>query len=417
MRLYPVGAVLSTLMLWACNQPIQEHASLPPVPVVGPWHMELDLDSTEGVVTLPFQFDLEQRAGQWRMFVHNQDETIEVDSIAVKGDSIRIRMPFFDSEFRGTLMGTNSIQGSWYNLYKGPDYTIPFHATSGERPRFAGTANSSVDISGDWEVHFLDGENSEPAIGIFTSDNGLVKGSFATETGDLRFLEGITTKDSLYLSSFNGVQAFLFRAALRNDSIVGEFRSGHRWKQAWYAVRNPAFTLANDETLTALDPAHPVAFSFTGIDGTLHALTDDQYRGKPVVMEIMGTWCPNCVDQSRLIDELYTKYHNDGLEAVAIAFERYPDTTRALAAIRHFRDKLGIDSDLLYGGMANRDSVAVKLPFIKELKSFPTTLLIGRDGTVRHIYTGIYGPGTGARYVRFKERMENAIVELLREPM
>ena len=182
-------------------------------------------------------------------------------------------------------------------------------------------------------------------------------------------------------------------------------------------MRNPAFTLANDETLTSLDPAHPVAFSFPGLDGNWRTLSDDQYRGKTVVLEIMGTWCPNCVDQSRMLDELYSKYHKDGLEAVAIAFERYPDTTRALAAIRHFRDKLGIDSELLYGGMANRDSVAVKLPFIKELKSYPTTLLIGRDGTVRHIYTGIYGPGTGARYVRFKERMENAIVELLREPV
>ena len=58
-----------------------------------------------------------------------------------------------------------------------------------------------------------------------------------------------------------------------------------------------------------------------------------------------------------------------------------------------------------------------KLPFISQLKSYPTTLLIGRDGTVRRIFTGIYGPGTGARYTRFKDRMENTIVELLREPV
>jgi hypothetical protein len=87
-----------------------------------------------------------------------------------------------------------------------------------------------------------------------------------------------------------------------------------------------------------------------------------------------------------------------------------------MAAIRHFGQKLGIGYDLLYAGPAKSDSVEHRLPFISKLKSYPTTLLIGRDGKVQHIYTGIYGPGTGARYIRFKERMENAIVEMLRGP-
>lgn len=379
--------------------------------------MVLDLDSTAAEVNLPFQFDLEHEQGHWRLYVHNQDETIVVDSVLVKGDSIKVRMPLFDSEFRGTIRDSACFHGWWYNFYKGPDYAIPFTAKLGRQPRFHGpAAPSAVALAGDWEVHFLDGENSEPAIGIFSVNGSHVKGSFATETGDLRFLEGITTQDSLFLSTFNGFQAYLFRAAIRNDSIVGEFRSGHRWKQAWYAVRNPSFTLANDETLTQLDPRHPVAFTLPDMDGTMRSLADARYKGKAVVVEIMGTWCPNCMDQSRMLDELYGKYHNEGLEAVAVAFERYPDRARALSAMRHFRSKLGIEYDLLYGGMAQSDSVVRKLPFISKLKSYPTTLLIGRDGTVRHIYTGIYGPGTGARYIHFKERMENALVELLREP-
>lgn len=380
--------------------------------------MALDLDTTAGVLELPFQFDLLRTSAGWRMVVHNQDEAISVDSIVIKEDSILVHMPFFDSEFRGLIMDTGRIQGLWYNHYKGPGYAIPFTAQSGDRPRFNRQGKPArTDISGDWEVHFIDGNEDEPAIGIFSVDQGRVKGSFATVTGDLRYLEGITTNDSLFLSTFNGSQAFLFRAAIRNDSLLGEFRSGHRWKQPWYAIRNPQFRLADDETLTRIDPAHPVAFTLPDVDGTPHSLADPQFRGRVVLVEIMGTWCPNCLDEGRMVNELYAKYHKDGLEAVSLCFERHADSASAIKAMRQFKRKLGIGYDLLYGGVANKDSVVQKLPFIQKLMGYPTTLLIARDGTVKHIYTGIYGPGTGVRYAQFRDRMENSIVELLREPI
>lgn len=407
---------LLLFLISACQQR-EEQAEVDKL-VTGPWHMVLDLDTTSATLELPFQFDLNHTGNAWSLVIHNQDEAIHVDSVVMDGDSIMIRMPFFDSEFRGTILNAQEIQGSWYNLYKGPGYAIPFTAKAGVRPRFANTASSSsVDISGDWEVHFTDGEEDEPAIGIFAVENGHVKGSFATETGDMRFLEGITTPDSMFLSSFNGSQAFLFRAAVHQDSIVGEFRSGNHWKQAWYAIRNPYFTLADDETLTKLDTTQAVGFAFPDLNGEIRSMSDPKYQGKVLVVEIMGTWCPNCLDEARMLHEFHDKYEDQGLQTVALSFERYPDTTSAMQAIRHFRDKLGIDYDMLYAGVAHKDTVVKKLPFISQLKSYPTTLLIGRDGTVRRVFTGIYGPGTGARYTRFKERMENSIVELLREPV
>ncbi len=405
------------LLICACHQANTTPENVNHALSTGHWRMELDLDSTDHHLGLPFLFDVDHRNSGWCFTIHNQNESIVVDSVNVQGDSIRVYMPFFDSEFRGIIQDTGHFHGTWHNHYKGPDYAIPFTATWGPEPRFITPPESAAtDIAGDWEVHFIEQDGSEPAIGIFTADEGKVRGSFATETGDLRFLDGITTRDSLFLSSFNGSQAFLFRAAIRNDSLVGEFRSGHRWKQPWYGIRNPTFKLANDETITTLVPGQLIAFKFPDTDGNLRTLADEQYRGKAVVIEIMGTWCPNCMDQSRMLDELYGKFHKEGMEAIALSFERYPNQDRALAAIRHFKKRLGVRYEMLYGGMANRDSVAHRLPFISKLMSYPTTLLIGRDGTVRHIYTGIYGPSTGTRYLRFRERMENAIAELLREP-
>jgi peroxiredoxin len=412
---FPLPALLSLAVLSAgCGQAVKE----PTVELLTPgaWRLVLDLDSTVGNKPLPFQFDLAHNGAGWKMTVHNQAEAIAVDSVVVRGDSFLVRMPFFDSEFRGVIQDPKTITGLWYNHYKGPDYAIPFTATAGVALRFQGhAATPPPAISGDWEAHFVTDKDDEPAIGMFQVNGNTVTGTFATETGDLRFLDGMANADSLFLSTFNGSQAYLFEAAFRHDSIIGEFHSGHRWKQRWYAVRNPDFKLGNDETLTQLDPKQPVAFSFPSAEGGMRSLSDDRYEGKVVVVEIMGTWCPNCLDESRMLNELYGRYHDSGLGMLALAFERYPSEAASMASIRHFHDKLGLGYDILYAGRANADSVMAKLPFIAHFMSYPTTLLIGRDGTVRHIYTGIYGPGTGARYVQFKERMENAIVDLLRE--
>jgi len=412
---FPLPALFSLAVLMAgCGQDIKE--STVDILTPGAWHIALDLDSTVGNKPLPFQFDLTHNGAGWKMTIHNQEEAITVDSVVLRGDSFLVRMPFFDSDFRGVIKDPKTITGSWYNHYKGPDYAIPFTATAGDAPRFQGHASTPPpDISGDWEAHFVDGMDDEAAIGMFNVRGNAVTGTFATETGDMRYLDGMANTDSLFLSTFNGSMVYLFEAAFRHDSIIGVFHSGYRRQVRWYAVRNPGFKLGNDETLTQLDPKQHVAFSFPSADGGMCSLSDDRYKGKAVVVEIMGTWCPNCLDESRMLNEMYGKYHGDGLEMLALAFERYPDQTMAIASIQHFHDKLGLNYDMLYAGMANSDTVMSKLPFIAHFMSYPTTLLIGRDGTVRRIYTGIYGPGTGTRYVQFKDRMENSIVDLLRE--
>jgi thiol-disulfide isomerase/thioredoxin len=406
---------LLPILCWTgCRDPAPVEAALPLV--TGPWRMELDLDSTTGHVPLPFTFDLGHEGGAWSITIHNQLERIQVDSIVLEGDSIRIRMPFFDSEFRGVIAGDSAFNGLWTNHYKGLGYAIPFMARAGGQPRFLGQdSRPPAAISGDWEVHFNGPDGEEPAIGIFRTEGQQVTGSFATETGDLRFLEGRVSSDSLWLSTFNGFQAYLFRAAIRGDSLIGEFRSGHRYRQPWHGVRNPDFKLADDETATQLDPAHPFAFAFPGLDGRVHRHTDPEFAGKVLVVEVMGTWCPNCLDEARMLQEFQALYGQDGLRVVGLGFERFPDRERSLAALKRFRDGVGISYQLLYAGAARGDTVEAKLPFIEEFKSYPTTFLVARDGTVRHIYTGIYGPSTGDRYLRFRERMQNAILDLLRE--
>ena len=38
-----------------------------------------------------------------------------------------------------------------------------------------------------------------------------------------------------------------------------------------------------------------------------------QFAGKPLIVDIFGTWCPNCHDEAPVLEKLYQKYKDQGL--------------------------------------------------------------------------------------------------------
>lgn len=369
--------------------------------------------------SLPFNFNLGKEAtGAWVAHVHNGAEDIRVDDIEISRDSFLLRMPLFDSEFRGEFLNDSTIRGEWYNYLKGPDYHVPFTAHAGLEHRFPGPCNGKSNIAGAWETHFSQGTNDAyNAIGLFEQfENGKATGTFITETGDYRYLEGIVNNDSLKLSCFDGSHAFLFLAAMKGDSLVGSFRSGTHWEEPWVAVRNADFQLSDPDSLTSLREGYDmVNFSFPDLDGQLVSPSDPKFKDKTLMVQVMGSWCPNCVDETNLLNELYGTYKDKGLEVIAVAFERYPDTTRALAGLRHFQKTLDISHTLLYGGVATKENVAEKLPFLDHMMSYPTCIFVDRNGKVRRIRTGFSGPGTGEHYAKYKRNLEVFVQQLLAE--
>lgn len=384
-------------------------------PRVGPWHVSLDLGSTE----LPFTFHLEQLPdSSLRIHVQNGAEVIIVDDVERRGDSIIVRMPLFDSEFKGRTESEGLFTGHWYNYLKGPDHKLPFTARAGEFPRFPVATPARMDPSGIWEVHFSPGApDSYPAIGLFEQQgDGKITGTFLTETGDYRYLEGSVSGDSLRLSCFDGSHAFLFKAVLAGDSLKGVFHSGNHWQEPWVAVRNPDFQLRHPDSLTFLREGYDmVDFRFPRIDGGTVSPNDTPYKGTVRLVQIMGSWCPNCVDETRLLNEIHARHKDEDLNVISVAFERYQDTVRAMEGLRRFRDVLDVRYPILYGGMAGKGEAAERLPFLNHVMSYPTLIIIDHNGSVRRIRTGIYGPSTGAHYEQHKRSLEQFVESLLQE--
>ena len=111
------------------------------------------------------------------------------------------------------------------------------------------------------------------------------------------------------------------------------------------------------------------------------------------------------------MQDLYARYHAQGLEVIALAFEYTGDPQRDGKQLRLFAEEHGLHYPLLLAGSTDDD--AKKLPQLVNFGAYPTTIFIGRDGLVKHIHTGFEGKATGERFTRLKEQIESLVKELL----
>ena len=263
---------------------------------------------------------------------------------------------------------------------------VPFQAYFGKRNRFETKAPPTVNISGIWETYFdINTSDEYPAKGIFTQDENIVRGTFRTKTGDYRYLEGVVDGDSLKLSTFDGAHVFLFKAQVTDSTLVGRFFSGNHSIEDFMAARNEVFELPDANSLTFLREGYDkFDFSFPNENGQLVSLSDAQFQNKPVLIQIMGTWCPNCLDETRFYIDFFKDNPDLDMELVALAFEYAKTKEKAFEGIRRLRERVGADYPILLAqyGTSNKQKANEKLPMLNHILSYPTTIYIDRDGEV-----------------------------------
>ena len=369
---------------------------------------------------LPFNFEIKKIAGKTQLVIHNAEERIMVTEITSKKDSFNFKMPVFDSEFRCQLFGDTLLKGVWVNHAKKEHNVIPFMANYGNLKRFLFLPEKSNPFyEGKWEVAFSpNAKDSSKAIGMFSYPNGssYVTGTFLTETGDYRYLEGMVHDSTLYLSCFDGSHAYLFTAENNGTEITnGHYYAGTAWEEPWIGKRNDVYKLRDPETITKLkSQSDKVTFSFNNLLDKKVSLADLRYKNKPVIIQIMGTWCPNCMDETAYLAGLYNTYANQGLEIIALAYERTPDLNKVKNNITRLKRKFDARYEFLITGLTGKDKASESLPFLNEITTFPTLILLDKNHHVKTIYAGFNGPGTGNEYIIFKAKFESLVKELIK---
>ncbi|MCB9081640.1 MAG: TlpA family protein disulfide reductase [Lewinellaceae bacterium] len=434
------GAIL--LSASGCFVAENPYSSLPP----GIWRAVLKLDSrpvsqnpkgeplpdkvnlkfeevTDG--ELPFLFEVKYvTPDSFYLEIINGEERIVVTDIHMgrtkylAKDTFRIDFPVFDSYIHG-LYEENVMEGEWVVLNRGDNYRIPFVAKFGQGHRFTTLRKTpAIDLTGRWEVTFglVEGEEPYPAIADFVQQGNELTGTFMTETGDYRYLEGTVQANKVYLSVFDGSHAFLFEAKIQPDStLVGSFRSGRHYQTLWQAKRNSAAKLRDPDSITWLKPGmQQFDFQFPNTSGKMVSLSDPAYAGKIKLVQIMGTWCPNCRDETMFLLNFLKEKQNPDLAVIALAFERQTTQEKAFHAINTYRDRLQIPYEVLWAGSSDKAEAAKSLPMLNQIYSFPTLIIVDKENRVRRIHTGFAGPATEA-YKSFTQEF-SAYIEELSEP-
>ncbi|HKR06755.1 MAG TPA: TlpA disulfide reductase family protein [Bacteroidia bacterium] len=377
----------------------------------GIWRATLSLPGGE----LPFNFELKKNNNLYIIEIINGEEKISVNEITLKDDSLFARLPVFDSEIK-VKISQNEMSGEWINYSRKENKSIPLNAKAGIKYRFFENSDGpQLSVAGRWEAGFSPGtKDSSFAIGIFSQDKDHVTGTFLTTTGDYRYLDGMIIKDSLYLSCFDGAHAFLFKTKVEGNKMEGIYFSGNHWKENWVAERNENIELPNPDSLTFLKSGYDkINFSFPGLDSNMIQLSDKKFQNKVVVLQIMGSWCPNCMDESVFLADYYKKNHSKGIEFIGIAFEKTNDFQKAVSNIERMKNRFGMDYTLVIAG--NRENANTALPMLNRIMGYPTTIFIDKKGKVRKIYTGFTGPATGKYYEKYKDDFDGFITKLLAE--
>lgn len=398
-----VAALLCSCSLTAQQLPLK----------VGTYTAQLQLNQA---TVLPVRLTVEEKDKQRLLVIHNAEERIELKVKKREGDTLVVPFPNFDSELRFVTRKKRFIKGYWVNFNKAGNYRVPFEAAIAKKPE-ALTVVPDVNLSGNWETWFSPGtDDQEPAVGIFHQENNRVTGTFLTETGDYRFLEGTVEKSTFYLSCFDGSHAFLITGSVSGSAIQGTFYSGNHYQTNWVSNRNDAFQLHDPDSLTQLKTDNSrVSFTLKDIQGNSYTFPNPDVFNKVVIIQIMGTWCPNCLDETKYYKELYSQYHDKGLEIISIGYEAADTFEEQAAKILRLKNRHDLDFTFLVGGKANKALASEQFSMLNEVISFPTTIFIGKDGLVKRIHTGFNGPGTGTYYTEYVEKTKALIEALLAE--
>lgn len=372
--------------------------------------------------TVVFNMQVSKEKTGTFFYIINADEKIKAGPVSVTNDSINFAMPVFESSFKTKRNADGSFQGIWNKGTTGEFQNWPFYAYPNQLYRFTKNQGNAVyNISGKWDVT-ITRPNGTPrkALAEFEQMGDKLTGSFITPTGDYRFLEGIVTGDSLKLSTFDGSHAYTFYAKIASAQKItgGVYLAGYSGKETWSAVKDKNVKEPVQELPTKLKPGESkLNFTFNDLEGKPVSINDERFKNKVVIVQLMGSWCPNCMDETKFLSEFYNKYRSRGVEIVSLAYEYSTDIERSRKSLSKFQKLFNVQYPMLITGVTSTDEQKTEktLPQLTPIRSFPTSIFLDRKGNVREIHGVFYGPGTKQYFEEYKKIFTNIVEGLLKE--
>lgn len=400
--------LLIPLILAACSNANKKEES--PLSE-GRWTMVFDISDSTRWAAIPVRFTVNEK-GHFTLV--NGEEEIQLTHWERKGDTLVAKIEPYLSSLHYVIKDRKNIVGYWQDEAR-EDYKIPFTAA----PSLPSSASDIEwkDIVYDATFSYDCIDCAYKAVGVFNADNGVMTGTFLTETGDYRFLQGETYRNgNFYLSCFDGAHLFHFTGTVAGDSIVnGRFSSGKHHSELWNARKDANVQLRDPDSLTYLKPGtEEFVFHVRNMKGDSVIFDNDSFQNKVTIVQILGTWCPNCTDETQFWKKA-TAELGPGIQVIPVAFERGDSFEKHLNAVTNYKKQFQLPYEVYIGGQLSKGNAAQVFSGLNTIMSFPTSVILDKKGKVRSIHTGFYGPSTGKYHRLYTERLRMQIEALLKE--
>ena len=358
-------------------------------------------------------FSLKKKSDSKTLQLINGKETIDLDQWFLKDDSINYPLSVFDAVLRIPFPIPDPIAGRYCKLdSRVPGYFLPFQTIVQNKKGGHESVKPSPVLPKTWKCLFSeDGMEQDSGYMILEQNGNILHSTILTNTGDYRFLNGEIIGEKAFLQTFDGGHTYYFEMMFDSDfkSWEGFFYYGRSGKQNFTGR-----VVSENFLATGFSDKPPSGnFHFTALDsnGMRKTEMDPDLKGKALVVQIMGTWCPNCLDESRFLVESYSG-KPDNVAFVGLAFERKNNLEYASNRIKVVKNKLRIPYPIHWAGISNKDSATKVFHSQFPVTSFPTTVFVKKDGTVLKIHSGFAGPATGFYYDKWKQEFAILLKEL-----
>jgi peroxiredoxin len=373
--------------------------------IAGMWQATI----TNNQLVVPFRIQFQGDGDNIKGTLFNGNDKFTSTSGHYENGSLVLAWDYYGSKLEATLKD-QTLEGKYIRNARS---SSPFRAERYVAPPAPTTSIPKID--GLW-VTTAKSSKGETAWQLIVRQTGPdVSASILRIDGDTGTLSGTYKDGKFLLSHFSGVRPSVLEVTPSSDGTLKLVLNGRDTLTAVRPAEARVRGMQPDDPSRhtgVKDPSQPFRFKFPDLNGHMVSESDPQFQGKVVLVNIAGSWCPNCHDEAPFLVDLYHKYHSQGLEIVVLAFED-EDQVKDPVRLRAFIKRYGIEYPVLLGGETSE--AKAKLSQAENWDAWPTTFILGRDGRVKAVHTGFPGTASGDLFIKAKKEFTETIEKLLAE--
>jgi thiol-disulfide isomerase/thioredoxin len=359
-------------------------------------------------LTIPFRFEIAAKPGLASGAFFNGSDKYKSSAGSFDGKTLKLEFDYYATKLSAIYDG-KALTGEYGRGKRIYEFRAVPHVEAVSEAK-------APEIGGIWEIETNSPKGEKAWRFIVEQKGNEVNASILRIDGDTGTLSGGFKQGKFLLSHFSGARPGLLEVSVKEDGTLALKQNG----KMEYVARRPEVARAQGlvepsdahHFTTVKNAAEPFRFAYPDLTGKVVSESDAQFRGKVVLINITGSWCPNCHDEAPFLAALYKKYKKDGLKIVALDFEeaeQLADPVRLKAFIK----KYGIEYTVLLAGETGE--AKEKLSQAQNWNAWPTTFFVGRDGLVKGAHAGFPSNASGPLFEAAKKEFTATVEKLLSE--